>query len=1194
MKTGLSKSKGSEQTLFIGLSQYLDEEKELCDELPEKCLEDLKQAKSTQDLSKALLTHYSQIDSRLIDHLVKDKDSSKLIQKILENLSPQDCLQVFYEPNTSGVSSLELMLKEGSHDKLYYLIKVILNHPDFDSKFDLLTKSTLCNERFNHLYSSLTCLQLSMEEKFEILNHFKDQEKKELVLAFEGGSRNSNLLLLAAHGGYLEELLQLFSSQHLQEELRDYVKTYYQRKKAAHILGMADNYQQKVTKQFKGKTIPTFEGMYDFYALPIVREALNTFKPSDNFTQEFNQVREAFDFIRLLSPQKGEYLGRHVELEPTMLKDYLKRYQEGKLIVIPSGWPRHSVSIAAISTPGKGDFLIVGNRGEGGHLRKGCVIYELEQPLTSEDIQVFVNKVSQTKIQERIKKVAKKDAKNQPIFFQTIATKQQARGTCTTANKKALVGGLLALLKHLNSSEFKLDEKMTTEVLSSANKEYKKFTAHARYLTIADLIVDLKAHVLNNDEILQALAGYCNQHIDIKKQSELELLERIFKEIPEHSKEAFLDLLKPQVKVLLHYINNHGISSPLPNEIKYLLSNILSKEETQKVIQFLLQHQKIPLNQQDLEAIINNFYFKFYTDLIVDLLIQDQENKQGSNLIQFLELCSIYPNLKIANKPLSDILKVASKQPRKQIEALGTLLTKVPGTWSNQAVKLDQKQSIKIFHYLLEKVNISDITNKEKLETILKNFDEGELIAFAVFQKEPSISTTEELKQFLEKFSAVPDLKIGRHSIAILNQLVQKQSKVTLPVTEFPPVLHTFHLGVLNRFTNCQVTASYKEGDNVYVEYSMYPLGGYGSKLKVHYDSKDEKLNVKIDIIGRNDKTLENGKKLFSHFFDTIKDAEKEMALTAEPEILANDFFHSSATLITEFAIAGDAFKMEHDLALELIEASISIALFNTLPKRYLKIIFENSLAKNQKTVFDVLNALHDMELGRWDSKASQYLLHLLIKRGTQAPNEQVLQKILNKLSYDAFEQLSASEVEKFVEKFHAYPNLTFDGKPIINILLKNKDIGENVIIKIIKNKEFDPLKISPMNMEDLYFFCFENQRFKVIYQLMKKNISLPDFYAGDSQTFNKFLHYLSDNHPMLYRDHFKEIKSFVRRNFEGDSKLPALIRKLEKKSKKRSLTFDFKNKEEKRMVKEKEEQKYQVKEQESVPTNFTKKKIDK
>lgn len=1156
------------QSPFKELIEYLDREKVLSDELPSACIEDFKKAKDIDDLYKILMNHYLELDDRLIDFLAANENIFELTRKILENLLPRKRLQAFNETNSlTQYCALDVALKKGSRQVLHYIAMNILNHTSFESKFNLLTQSTQCNKRFNHHYSILTCPQLSMEEKFEVLKYFNDQEKEELVLAFEGGARDVNLLLLAAHGGYLDELLDLFSDEKLKDKLKNYVHTYYQRKKAAHLLGLSNRKREEKKNPLKKKLQPKFEGTYDFFALPMVREALHAFRPSDDFTLEFNQINEAFDFIKLASPQKGEHIGRNVELDLSMEEALLKRYIDGKLIVIPSGWPLHSISIGAISIPGKGDFLVVGNRGAGKG-KGGCIIYELEQPLTAEDIKVFINKKSQANIQERIKQIVKKNSDNEPILFHALPLKQQGHGTCATANKKALVAGLLVLLKHINSPETSQGSRITTEASSLASKEYKKFTNHTRHLTITDLIVDLNNHILNENEIIEALADYCNQHLNVEKQSELELLDRVFREIPEHAKETFLGLIDPHVKVLLYYLNNHGISLPIPQAIKHLIAaekRVLSKEETQETIEFLLAHQgEILLTQNDLQIIINNFHSGFYSELIIGLLVRDAEKPK--DLMQFLEFCASYPNLQIVNKPLSDILILDSKNPKEQISALASLVSGKHDIWSTtQTVRWNDNQSRIVFHMLLEKINPGDIENKKDLEAILGNFYDTfvqEIIGFVVFRKEPSICTGEELKHFLERYASLPDVKIGRYDIGTFNQLVQRHREMMVPVSRFPDVMHTFHLRLQNQFKNCRLTASYEENDNIYAEYNIYPIGGDGAKLFVNYDQKNKKLNLRIEILGKNGKNIDNGRKLSVHFFEKVMGVEKSVELKSKPEILNTEFFKDVFTLRTEFSITGNAFKTEHDIILEWIEASALMALQSSINKRYLKIIIENARAKDPSSIFQILSNIASMGMGNWNEGTSRYIFRFLCNMVNDVPDEKDLQRIINKLNIDIFEpgdkKISALELEKYAENFADFAHLPFRGKPFINICIKNREIKEEVILKMLKKNDLILEKLSQAEVEELYLSCFECGKFNVACQLMKKDLPLPEYDTGKPQPFTKFIHYLSKNYPKLYQEHFEELSSFAERNYKKDSELFSLVVKLEEKSQKRALTFDY------------------------------------
>lgn len=547
-------------------------------------LQTLSSLKTSTECKAALL---DERDNRLIDTLILSdaKACNELLQHIIRQLSPEDWYEVLKAKRADKKNVIDLWL-ENNAVPLSAFENIISHLPSSAEKIDILTHSAVCDRvgGIDVKYSMITHYKIPFNTRFQALRGLNDQEMEEVVLSFEGGLNNRNILLSCHYFGNLDQLLQQFKDPKVAAKLKDYIKVYYLKKKGSHFLGIKDkhkefNYatnQSTSTSMADDKNPPSFEGLARKNALDFFYEALKNYKASAAFVTQIHEIDEAF---RIAVDTYNSTTNEKVQL-------HKKRIDDKELVIIPSGWPAHSITVATI-----GNFLIIANRGEGKHPKGGCIIYQLENPLSEDDIRTFVRAKSKQKIEDRINAVVKKDEFGKPVIFHAVPLHAQKYGSCSIANKKGIVAGLLPVLKHLHAVR-PSETHFSDEIISTSHTEYKRFTHYSRNLILTEIINELSNNLLNENELVDALSDFCNQHLDLNKESEMKLLSRIANEIPEKSKVAFMERLDPYAKtVLQNFKDTKGTKiPPILITVKDLMHHVDldEQEDLIKSLQLLL------------------------------------------------------------------------------------------------------------------------------------------------------------------------------------------------------------------------------------------------------------------------------------------------------------------------------------------------------------------------------------------------------------------------------------------------------------------------------------------------------------------------------------------------------------------------------------------------------------------------------
>jgi len=413
-----------------------------------------------------------------------------------------------------------------------------------------------------------------------------------------------------------------------------------------------------------------YSGMWTSPGISAFQKVLSNHHPKQGYKPEFEQIQKAFNAISSIKSTSVEQSA----------KQNFDTYRKGELIILPSGWPEHSITVAAIN-----GYLVVGNRGDGGNLSGGCVIHKLNRELAQEDIAVLLKMKSKDIIINKIQNLSQNS--REPVCI--LPLKEQKYGTCAIANKKACVAGLLPLLKALNrvnaesvaaaswwsrpysavTSYFSANPvtspaiTITPDEVKQSMSAYKDFTRHSRHTILSEALSTLiDSEVTDHEEVIDAIADFCNEHIDIRKVNEVALLQRIAKEIPKEDFDSLSPRLLPHSKLMLNYLYNNGNidpfsplmeayfrsiadeDKPIQDELLQLVDNFLNHKQTPdesyqwctKHVYFLLTHklydffseQFSKLDPEQRKEIAKNPETKLVSRLIHAALFADSEEEQ--------------------------------------------------------------------------------------------------------------------------------------------------------------------------------------------------------------------------------------------------------------------------------------------------------------------------------------------------------------------------------------------------------------------------------------------------------------------------------------------------------------------------------------------------------------------------------------
>jgi len=414
------------------------------------------------------------------------------------------------------------------------------------------------------------------------LDSISDSQKKAVLMNDKGKIDDAvkSLLIDLDSRPLVRSWAEIFKNtdtkKYFKQQIKKIQKDVNLRKLPTHFLGLDD----KNNTDFSQKG----EGLDELFAARQFNKVLNKINPIElnGYTDEFEKIFKAFNSSTIID---RNFINN---------KNF---YDTNKLIIINSGWPGHSVTIAATRK-----FLLVANRGEGIHERGGCIIYFLEKMLNARQINDLSARRSKLEIEAQILKVVKKQD-GEPKILHAFELSEQKYGTCSIANKKAAVAGLLPLVNSLTyNSKGKeyFNQTLFTSQLDAARISYKQFTYYTRLVILKDNLVKLNKSKLaspKHNEIMDLIASFVKQHLDLNKQSETQLLRQVFDLLSEDNYQNLVKNIPDEIMLTLASINLNQIKD---QEIFFdAVEDILEEE------QFFDAFEDIPEEEQFFDAFEN-------------------------------------------------------------------------------------------------------------------------------------------------------------------------------------------------------------------------------------------------------------------------------------------------------------------------------------------------------------------------------------------------------------------------------------------------------------------------------------------------------------------------------------------------------------------------------------------------------------
>lgn len=493
---------------------------------PNQLFSEIQQAKTSAELKEILFRASAMPGMRVVDIFLL-RGGAELLASLSERMTPDDWYDVLMQKNTAGLNVVGVWLKNQCKP-LQALDMLMSNLPSNQARIDVMIQKFTYIDWYEQTQQPnlITNHAIPFTKRLQLLKGLSDKEKEQVLLAAAENSNGeiSNLLIQAMERRKLSKILSKMKDKTVKANLKDYIEKHRQRRIATHYLGIKDS-----------EPTVSLYGMNEVDSFKDFKAKLNSYQPSEHFKDEFAVIQKAFSQSEAIFTTKM-LLGSPEDR-------YLKSYLAGNLTIIPSGWIGHSMTIAVM-----GSYLVVANRGEQAHKQGGCIIYKLSKKMSKEDISYLMYSATKMSLRGTILQIVEKDAKGEPLVVKAIPVKPQKYGTCSIANKKAAVFGILVLLKWLKSH----DNNATID--DEIFNEYKKFTSHTRTLVLSEMLTELKATQLNKEELLDSLASFCNQHLDLKKTSEVKLLRQILKEIPADLWQTFSQKLSSDAKMVIEQL----------------------------------------------------------------------------------------------------------------------------------------------------------------------------------------------------------------------------------------------------------------------------------------------------------------------------------------------------------------------------------------------------------------------------------------------------------------------------------------------------------------------------------------------------------------------------------------------------------------------------------------------------------------
>jgi len=532
------------------------------------------------------------LEAALEQELEKQKPPSelqiqKLSQKLRAMLGEEDILglQTFLK-NLSNEEKIAVLNKTGSDGWTVLMraafrgqtatVQAILGALSDEQKVEVLNKTDSKGKTafmLAILFSKTATVQA-------ILESFSSDQRVEVLNKTDLKGRTA---LMRAASRRDPEMVRILTSYGAKFVIPDPYKII---KEMGHLLGLStsinlDAKETSVETEFNRR-------LESFLLLDEVVE-----KYSERLISDTEQSKH-FEIISEAIGQTKEYLKFNEEVTAEILCD---RFKAEKCTIIPTGWPRHAISIVLYK-----DYLVVVNRGDrekGDESKERTLIYKIpdKNAITPDFIKNLNPKgdpPSKEIIMGHIRDIVGVGPEKTLTPFVELPTKDQKHGTCSFVNPK---GGVEAILFLEKLEELKkLPEYVEAAAIENAKKyareEYKKFTNDIRNQGVSKLIdFREKACSKNNEEnkkvaIQLAVAVMIEHHGEEKYSDNQKQLPRKVK-IAQELKREF-DLLKAfsseERKQIIQEIQSK------PQFIDLLYPALSSKgSDRDELIEFLLE-----------------------------------------------------------------------------------------------------------------------------------------------------------------------------------------------------------------------------------------------------------------------------------------------------------------------------------------------------------------------------------------------------------------------------------------------------------------------------------------------------------------------------------------------------------------------------------------------------------------------------
>ncbi|MGE3320399.1 MAG: ankyrin repeat domain-containing protein [Candidatus Berkiella sp.] len=224
-----------------------------------------------------------------------------------------------------------------------------------------------------------------------------------------------------------------------------------------------------------------------------------------------------------------------------------KRYHQGNLTFLSSGWQGHSLSIALY-----GNYLAITNRGEGQlDTNQGTQVYKLKDPkqITPEMLKKLSSTYNETSdsFYDTLSKVVEVD---DPVL--NLPTKSQEHKNCTYANSKSAVEAMLVLCSNVqpqNSLQKLISAQMQTPLTQPVDRNtYKDFSRFARDHEISLILkyADMAKKPLVQDCYVLFIRSLILEHhgqnarSGEKAQAEMDRVIKLLKKLPKVMQKSLL------------------------------------------------------------------------------------------------------------------------------------------------------------------------------------------------------------------------------------------------------------------------------------------------------------------------------------------------------------------------------------------------------------------------------------------------------------------------------------------------------------------------------------------------------------------------------------------------------------------------------------------------------------------------------